>query len=206
MVTGGDEVDVNRKHRAVVQVTLPTKLMVVANKLPKFIDESGALAARNLIVRFDQSFLGREDHDLGRKLIDEMPGIANWALAGLERLRSNGLKFTIGEAGRIEAASSQMSQSPALRFACARLEVTGNQVDAVAMREVYSAYRDWVFSEGLSGGEVRNQTDLASDLSAALPKVKYRQRRLKSRVGKAGKPTYCLVGVRTVTATEDFDD
>ena len=202
----GDEVDVNRKNIAVVQVTLPTRLMVVANKLPKFIDESGALAARTLIVRFENSFMGREDRDLGSRLIEEMPGIANWALEGLNRLRVNGLSFTIGDAGRIEAATSELGQSPALRFARERLEVTGDQEDAVPMREVYRAYQDWIFHEGLSGSETRNQTDLASDLTAALPEVRYRQRRLKAKFVGKGKQTYCLIGVRSVAATEDFDD
>ncbi|MEH6521616.1 phage/plasmid primase, P4 family [Sulfitobacter sp.] len=208
MITGGDEVDVNRKNRSVLQVPLPTKLMVVANKMPKFIDESGALAARMLIVRFDTSFLGREDRNLGAKLMEEMPGIANWALKGLSRLRENSLSFTVGEAGHIEAATSELGQSPALRFATDRLEVTGDEEHAVPMNEIYSSYRDWIFQEGLSSGETRNQTDLALDICAALPNVRYRQRRVKNPRGKKGKQTYCLTGVSGVAAYEgeDFED
>ncbi|EAQ28640.1 primase, putative [Erythrobacter sp. NAP1] len=206
MFTGGDEVDVNRKNISVIQATLPTRLMVVANKLPKFIDESGALAARAIIIKFETSFQGREDHELAAKLRAEMSGIANWALEGLDRLRSNGLAFTIGEAGRLEAATSELSQSPALRFARERLSITCDQRDAVPMREVYRAYQDWALTEGLSRGETRNQTDLASDLNAALPELKYKQRRMKSRAGRRAKQTYCLTGVSSVVSTEDFDD
>jgi P4 family phage/plasmid primase-like protien len=203
-VTGGDHVSVNRKNRSIVTAVLPTRVVVAANKLPKFIDESGALASRMLIVRFDRSFEGKEDRGTGAKLATEMPGIANWALEGLRRLRSNGLRFTVGEEGRVEAREAERSQSPALRFAEARLVVTGDDSDFTAMSEVYAAYQEWTHDEGLSPSERRNQMDLWMDLRAALGnRVRYTQRRVERR------QVYGLAGVTNVTRrhcdAQDFD-
>ena len=47
-----------------------------------------------------RSWLGKEDRDLEPALQAELPGILNWALAGLERLVvTNGHRFTHVEAG-----------------------------------------------------------------------------------------------------------
>ncbi len=45
-------------------------------------------------------------------------------------------------------------------FAEARLTVTGDQEDFTPMADVYRAYTDWAFREGLGRNEVRSQTDL----------------------------------------------
>jgi P4 family phage/plasmid primase-like protien len=188
-ITGGDEVSVNRKNLTIVSATLRARIVITCNRLPKFIDESGALAARMLVIRFDRSFKGREDRDMSERLKAEMSGIANWSLEGLSRLRANGLRFTVGQLGRAEVEDAARSQSPALRFAEARLTVTGDDNDFTPMTDVYRAYLDWAATEGLGRNEVRSQTDLAHDIRAALPNVRKTQRRVNR------KQVYGLAGV-----------
>src|SRR5205807_2637736 len=81
-ITGNDVVSVNRKNRPIVNGRVPAKLVIVANQHPKFLDESGALAARELPLIFERSWRGKEDRELRAKLTRELPGIANWALDG----------------------------------------------------------------------------------------------------------------------------
>lgn len=190
-VTGADPVSVNRKNRSIVSGVLKTRLLVTCNRLPKFIDESGALAARMLLVRFERSFLGREDRNMGERLRAEMPGIANWALEGLKRLRAAGLRFTVSEAGRMEAELAARSQSPSLRFAEDRLEVTLDPEHFTPLTTVHKSYRQWAHDEGLGNGEWRSQNELAGDLQAALRGVKHTQRRI------GGRATYGLSGVKS---------
>ena len=64
--------------------------MLVSNELPKFPDQSGAMATRPLVFRFTESFLGREDKALDAKLEAELPGILLWAIEGWKRLRKRG--------------------------------------------------------------------------------------------------------------------
>jgi hypothetical protein len=128
-ITGQDEISVNRKGLKIITARVPARIVIAANRHPKFLDDSGALAARELVLVFERSFEGHEDRDLSSKLRAELPGIANRALAGLRRLRANGGKFTVGAKGRAAARELAESQSPALRFTKACLLVTGIESD-----------------------------------------------------------------------------
>lgn len=168
-ITGNDELSVNRKNQAMLSVRIPAKIVLVANKHPKFLDESGALADRELVLVFESSFAKVKDTELGNKLRAEWPGIANWALEGLRRLRGNGNRFTVGQRGRKAQQELAEAQSPALRFANETLIVTGDEADAVPLAVLFEAYEQWAFHvEGMSGREKRNRADFKADLIAAL--------------------------------------
>lgn len=168
-ITGNDELSVNRKNQAMLSVRIPAKIVLVANKHPKFLDESGALADRELVLIFESSFAKVKDTELGNKLRAEWSGIANWALEGLRRLRANANRFTVGERGRKAQQELAEAQSPALRFARDCLIVTGGEADAAPLAVVYRTYEHWAtHEEGMSGREHRNKTDFKTDLIAAL--------------------------------------
>ena len=167
-ITGNDRVSVNRKNLKIVSGNVPTRICLAANRHPKFIDESGALAARELALIFERSFEAAPDTELPHKLRAELSGIANRALEGLFRLRENGF-FTIGAKGKAVARELASSQSPALRFAQAHLIVTGDSEDCAPLTPTYEHYRQWALEvEHLSGRELRNRDDFRADLAAAL--------------------------------------
>ncbi|MCK1283445.1 hypothetical protein IVB41_05785 [Bradyrhizobium sp. 44] len=167
-ISGNDAVSVNRKNKTMLnQVHIPAKITLLANKHPKFIDESGALAIRELLFVFDRSFAGKEDMTLKARLNDELPGIANWAIEGLKRLRRN-RRFTIGERGLIAQEQLTDSQSPALRFTKECLVVTGDKDDVLPLSLAFDAYREWTDRESLSMRERRNRSDFKEDMIAAL--------------------------------------
>jgi len=94
-IVGEDNVDVEEKFRPEgMSQKLPVRFVIACNDLPNFVDPSGALAARLLLLDYQVSFEGREDRKLENRLIAEVSGISNWALAGYARLRRNG-SFTI---------------------------------------------------------------------------------------------------------------
>lgn len=198
-VTGGDITGIPRKYLSAMSVKLLTRLLVLGNRQPAWIDESGALAARQIAIIFDRSFEGREDQGVEDRLMRELPGIANWALDGLKRLRANKYKFTIGEAGKVAVAEVRRSASPALRFADDCLDVTGHADDMVLIDDVYRVYENWASEEGLRG--IRNKTDLISDLETSLHNVRQTQtRKLAPPPNWAGgeyRPRV-LTGVRSV--------
>lgn len=174
-VTGGDINGIPRKYLPAVSIKLLTRLLVLGNRQPTWIDESGALAARQIAIVFDRSFEGKEDQRVEEGLIAELPGIANWALEGLRRLRANDYKFSIGEAGRAAVDEVRRSTSPALRFAEECLEITGEADDMVLVDKVYAAYKDWAEREGIN--HLRNKTDLMNDLTTSLHNVRQTQTR-----------------------------
>ena len=167
-ITGNDEVSVNRKHLPIINTRLPGRFVLVANRHPKFLDDSGALAARELVITFEKTIpLEERDKFFSTKLRQQLPGIANWALDGLRRLRKQG-HFTVGNKGREAVRVLAEGQSPALRFSNECLVVTGDRKDFVSLADLYVVYVDWADAEGLRGGERRNRNDFAGDLAAAL--------------------------------------
>ncbi len=114
-IIGEDEVEVNPKGKPIYSATLPCRFVLLANKTPILPDTAQALRARTVMLRFYESFLGSEDEELGHRLSLELPGILNWALDGLDRLRSRG-KFVQPEAGLEDLALTTRLTAPAAGF------------------------------------------------------------------------------------------
>jgi P4 family phage/plasmid primase-like protien len=90
-ITGRGFFTIDRKNKTAWNGTLPIKLLLVSNELPKLSDDSPALANRMVSIKTQKSFLGKEDRTLlEEKLLPELLGILHWSLAGLKRLRERG--------------------------------------------------------------------------------------------------------------------
>jgi putative DNA primase/helicase len=89
-ISGGDAQTINRKNQAFWTGYLATRFLIMTNVLPVLPDASRTIATRFILLILTESFLGREDPDLKKKLAPELPGILNWALEGLDRLRKRG--------------------------------------------------------------------------------------------------------------------
>jgi putative DNA primase/helicase len=89
-ISGEDGQTVERKGVTDWNGIISARFVLAGNTLPNFGTHTGAMATRLLIVPFDVSFEGREDRALTDKLMTELPGILNWALDGLDRLRLMG--------------------------------------------------------------------------------------------------------------------
>ena len=93
-ISGEDAIDINRKSLPpIIGVSLPTRFVILANEMPAFRDTTGALASRLLRLKTRTSFTGKEDRNLSKRLEIELPGILNWSIVGLRRLRRKG-QFT----------------------------------------------------------------------------------------------------------------
>ena len=86
---GEDDQSINRKNQKFWEGKLGIRWLMLGNDIPRFrgTDEAGALAARMVMLKMDQSFLGKEDWDLTEKLLGERAGILNWAIEGWRRLK-----------------------------------------------------------------------------------------------------------------------
>jgi putative DNA primase/helicase len=56
------------------------KIIISGNDDAYIPDNSGAISNRHVVLKFTKSFFGKEDRELDKKLISEIPGIINWAL------------------------------------------------------------------------------------------------------------------------------
>jgi putative DNA primase/helicase len=86
-ITGEDGQTIDRKYNPTPWTgKLPTRFNILA----KLGDSSGALASRFIMLLMTRSFYGREDRGLTDKLLKELPGILNWAIAGWSTLKRVG--------------------------------------------------------------------------------------------------------------------
>ena len=85
---GGDTQTVNPKGVDQFSHKFGFKIMINSNIFPNFKNEGGSMEARMLLIEMPNSYLGREDHQLLKKLTGELSGILNFALEGLKKLRA----------------------------------------------------------------------------------------------------------------------
>lgn len=139
-ITGEDSIDIDRKHRDSVSARLAVLLVICSNEMLHLPDASGALASRFLTLGTTQSFYGREDHDLDRKLSAELPGIFNWAVRGLRRLRANG-RFT--EPDSSVEAREEMTDLGSPVQAFVREMCVLEPTRWIATEDLFAAYECW---------------------------------------------------------------
>lgn len=86
-VVGGDPLQVNVKRiRQLRNVHCQAVPILQSNEIPTLPNRGAGLSSKMIVVPFGVSFLDREDEGLSRALIDELPGIAAWAVEGARKL------------------------------------------------------------------------------------------------------------------------
>lgn len=93
-ISGGDALTIDRKYKEPWTGPLPSRFHIISNEFPSLGDASQAIVSRLVVIPTTESWLDKEDHTLEGRLHKELPGILNWALAGLARLTDNKGRFT----------------------------------------------------------------------------------------------------------------
>lgn len=166
-VTGEDAVSIPRKFLTDWTSRLSVRFVIVSNEIPAFLDQSGALANRFVLLTLANSFLGREDPGLTDRLLTELPGIALWALDGLDRLRERGY-FRQPASAREAVRQLHTLSSPIKAFIedCC-VVAPGASVECNAL---YLAWMQWCTEHGREqAGTVQI---FGRNLSAAVPGVR----------------------------------
>ncbi len=146
-ISGNDSRDVNRKNREIWHGRLGVRFMIMGNDMPRFTDASGALAGRMIHVQFPGSFYGRELPGVKAALLNELPGILNWALAGLAELTERG-SFTMPQTSEDLAAEVRRQQSPVQGFLDDLCTFPEN-ANPVPLDELHPVYRKWALAGGV---------------------------------------------------------
>lgn len=179
-ITGEDDVDVERKHIGGAWTgKLGIRFLISTNLPPALPDVSGALVGRLIAVKMTESFLGREDREMERRLERELPGILLWAAAGWRRLREQ-RDFTETRAGKELRERMRLLASPLQAFvedAC-RIVPDGR----VRKEDLWHAYSTWSFDKGLAPAYSSPQY-FHRDLEAA---TQYRISEHRPRTGRVG--------------------
>ena len=143
---GGDRMQFDRKYLSPVYARPTARLIVAMNNLPPFADRSPGLWRRMIVLPFRVTIEPeRQDPQLASKLKAELPGIFNWALSGLRRLRQQG-RFTEPRVCVEAREECRTEMNPARVFLAEQCEE--DPAAEVATVEVYEAYRSWADTRG----------------------------------------------------------
>jgi putative DNA primase/helicase len=162
-ISGEDSLTIDRKYRGAWTGRLPVRFLILSNELPRLADVSGALPSRFVLLTMERSFYGREDLGLYDRLSQELAGILNWSLAGLDRLncrRHFEPPISSGEALR----ELEDLTSPIAAFIRQHCIVAADKT--AEMEAIYSRYVSWCATCNRPPGT--SQT-FGRDLRAAVP-------------------------------------
>jgi len=145
--TSGDRMTFERKFRDDVSDVPTAKIMIATNDLPRFNDKSQAVWRRILLVPFDKVIPPEQQVEtLADELKTELPGILNWALAGLRKLNQAG-RFTVPASGEAMLEAYRQDANPARAFLLEGFEATNNG-EYIPCEDVYRQYRGWCDNKG----------------------------------------------------------
>lgn len=180
-ISGEDGQTIDRKHLPAVTVKLPTRFTLISNELPRLTEMSGALAGRMIVLRLTESFYGREDHDLERRLMLELPGILLWAIEGWKRLRDRG-RFVQPESGRQMVEELEELASPIGMFVKESCAV--GPLEEVPIKTLFDAWCVWCKEKNRD--HVGDMSTFGRNLRTVIPKLETKP--VKKTVD--GKSTY----------------
>lgn len=169
-IIGEDALTIDRKYLGAVTMKLPTRFVFLTNEMPRFSDSSVALVGRFVVLRLTQSFYGREDLTLTDALLDEMPGILVWAIAGWKRLHARG-RFVLPASSEEMIRDLEDLSSPIGAFVRDQCEVGPEQ--RVFIDDLFAAWKRWCERDGRIA--VGTKQDFGRNLSAAVPTVSRRR-------------------------------
>lgn len=148
--TSGDTLQFERKHKDPFEALPTARLVLATNNPPRFSDKSGGLWRRMLYVPWDV-VIPPEERIVGMDkpgwwtATGEMPGVLNWALEGLRRLRSQG-RFSKSSVCEQALSEYRMESNPARQFLIDRYREHPN--GELVTTEVYGKYVNWCESSG----------------------------------------------------------
>lgn len=191
-ISGEDALTIDRKNLEPVTCTLPTRMVLISNELPRLGDSSGAMASRMILLRFTKSFYGNEDTQLTEKLLVELPGILLWATDGWLRLVERGHMIQPTSSAEMLADLEDLG-SPVSVFIRERCIIDPGYMTAVS--DIFAEWKAWCESKGRK--DVGNEQTFGRDLSAAFPDL----HKTQPRDGSGGRyRAYQGIGIRSSCA------
>lgn len=124
------------------------KIVMSTNNLPDTRDRSEGYYRRLQFIHFSKHFGENEkDVNLTVKLKEELPGILNWALIGLQRLKANDYHFSPCESSQRLLDEYRVEQNPFLEFVqeCLQLDTPQNREEN---KIVYNSFKEWCRQNG----------------------------------------------------------
>ena len=197
-VTGEDAITIDRKYKSAWTGQLRARFLILSNELFRLADASGALASRFILLMLTKSFYGQEDSKLTAKLMTELPGILNWAIAGWARLERRGY-FQQPESAKEAVEQLEDLASPIGAFVRECCDI--GAAHSIPGDSVFLAWKIWCLEQGRDHPGTKQS--FGRDLKAAQPGLKVTQPREE---GRQQRRHYQGIRLKPVAAVADDED
>lgn len=159
-LVSGEEIVARQIYHKPQRITPQCKLWWAMNELPQNLDRSEAIYRRLLLIPFRRPIPAeKRDLALFNKLTDELPGILNWALEGLERLHFNGHFTKVAQVDEAVVEYHQTNDTEALFLSDEEwIDEIGENVTRAS--DLYMAYKAYCERFGF---EVKSAIKVAED-------------------------------------------
>ncbi len=171
-ISGEDALTIDRKNLEPMTVTLPTRILLISNELPRLGDTSGAMASRFVLLRFTKSFYGAENPNLTDELLTELPAIFKWAIEGWVRLRDR--RRIVQPQSSVDMLNDlEDLGSPHTAFARERCILEAGLQARIT--DLFAEWRQWCDAKGRK--DAGNEQTFGRDMRAAFPGLRMVQPR-----------------------------
>ena len=147
-IVSGDNITINIKYRPAINYRPYCRLVFLVNNLPDSSDVTEGYFRKIIIVPFPRTFKKEERNvELKNELLKELPGILNWAIQGLKRLRSNNYQFSECKAIKETESAYYNEQNPVREFFQSHVvQVDGSRTK---QSDFYNMYSQWLTVQGI---------------------------------------------------------
>ena len=147
-ITGGEPITARFLHHEFFEFIPQFKIWISGNHKPSIRGADDGIWRRVRLIPFNVTIaLEAVDPHLGDKLVQELPGILNWALEGCKRWQTEGL----GEVAAVKEATGEYKEESNLvaRFLEEQtIRHSSDQYKTVAKQALYGAFREWATRQG----------------------------------------------------------
>lgn len=200
----GNTMTFDRKGVDGVTATPTARLMLACNNRPRFNDKSSGIWRRMQIVPW---LIQIQKHERIRnmdkawwwKKTGELPGIFNWALVGLYRLREQG-GFTESKLMEEAISDYMMESNPARSFLMEHVEHTSKpeeQLSFLKSSVLYKLYSAWTKDNGY---KPLSEKQFGKEVKRLFPSMKKTQR------GPRALRAWCYSGIDVVDGAFSAED
>jgi len=143
LLTGGDKLQARFLYREYFEYFPSFKIWIAANDQPRVRATDGALWRRIRVIPFTKGY-EKEDNDIAKKLLVELPGILAWAVEGARLWYANGLP----DCGAVHTATNRWRESVDITksfFQECCLIAQGENIPSVDM---YGRFQKWCGDNG----------------------------------------------------------
>lgn len=145
-IVTGEDLTISPKYVPDYKISPFCKLVMAVNEFPYIDDKTSAFYRRLLMIDLHRQFLEEDQNkELRNQLLTELPGIFNWAIDGLQRLRKRG-KFLIDEDMKKSIEVIRETNNPTVQWIKENIIVIPR--DELIKGDAFAEYKKWCEKSG----------------------------------------------------------